>query len=82
MLKDRISAFDYDSLRSSHALSLPEEDVESTYEIDDLFDLITFNKVKHRNIVMKIIVYNLHSFVRFYSFSGDINYTNVGEYSW
>lgn len=40
------SAFEQDSLVSSHPLSPPAKDVQTTLEIDQMFDVITYCKVK------------------------------------
>lgn len=45
MLNDLHAAFEEDTLVSSHPLNPPAEDIQSTYEITELFDDITYSKV-------------------------------------
>uniref|UniRef100_A0A8C2Z2E4 Aminopeptidase n=1 Tax=Cyclopterus lumpus TaxID=8103 RepID=A0A8C2Z2E4_CYCLU len=40
------AAFEVDALASSHPLSPPQEDVQMTFEIEDMFDAITYCKVQ------------------------------------
>ncbi|XP_066913104.1 glutamyl aminopeptidase-like [Clytia hemisphaerica] len=44
LTKGRLSSMDYDDRRSAHPLIVHEDDIQNTFQIDDLFDLITFNK--------------------------------------
>ncbi|XP_044213044.1 alanyl (membrane) aminopeptidase a [Thunnus albacares] len=44
ILSDLHTAFEEDALASSHPLSAPQEDVQTTYDIIDMFDAITYSK--------------------------------------
>eukprot|EP00064_Thunnus_orientalis_P009553 superscaffoldBa00001222_g9577 len=44
ILSDLHTAFEEDALASSHPLSAPQEDVQTTYEIIEMFDAITYSK--------------------------------------
>lgn len=47
ILGDLHAAFEEDTLASSHPLNPPAEDIQSTYEITELFDDITYSKVSN-----------------------------------
>uniref|UniRef100_A0A8P4G8W2 Aminopeptidase n=1 Tax=Dicentrarchus labrax TaxID=13489 RepID=A0A8P4G8W2_DICLA len=53
VMRDLHTAFEEDSLASSHPLSPPQEDVQETYQIIEMFDAITYSKVE-------ILVMNTH----------------------
>lgn len=44
-LRDLYSAFEADTLASSHPLNPPEADIQSPTDINDLFDDISYSKV-------------------------------------
>ncbi|XP_047452435.1 aminopeptidase N-like isoform X2 [Mugil cephalus] len=44
IMKDLHRAFMEDALESSHPLSVPVQDVQTSYEISEMFDAITYNK--------------------------------------
>uniref|UniRef100_A0A8P4KNK1 Aminopeptidase n=1 Tax=Dicentrarchus labrax TaxID=13489 RepID=A0A8P4KNK1_DICLA len=44
VMRDLHTAFEEDSLASSHPLSPPQEDVQETYQIIEMFDAITYSK--------------------------------------
>lgn len=46
IMNDLHTAFEEDALASSHALSVPQGDIQKTYEIIEMFDTITYSKVE------------------------------------
>ncbi|XP_053175963.1 alanyl (membrane) aminopeptidase-like b [Scomber japonicus] len=44
IMNDLHTAFEDDALASSHALSVPQGDIQKTYEIIEMFDTITYSK--------------------------------------
>lgn len=46
VLSDLHVAFEEDALASSHPLSPPQDEVQATFEIIEMFDAITYNKVQ------------------------------------
>lgn len=47
MLGDIHRVFAIDALASSHPLSSKEEDIQTPAQISELFDAISYSKVKH-----------------------------------
>lgn len=46
VVSDLHTAFEEDALASSHPLSAPQEDIQTTYDIINMFDAITYSKVE------------------------------------
>ncbi|XP_062277556.1 alanyl (membrane) aminopeptidase-like b [Scomber scombrus] len=44
IMSDLHTAFEEDALASSHPLSVPQDDIQRTYEIIEMFDTITYSK--------------------------------------
>lgn len=60
MLEVMHTAFSADALETSHALNPPEDKVQTLQEITDIFDVITYCKVRHLPmvIIMMSLSYN------------------------